>query len=487
MRPSRAVALLACCLATAAAAAELVLDFDSNPAAPDLVCPPAASSPPKPRPPRPAGAPWPAEEVLAALGTTETLSQGAPDPALLTHFRLDNLGSRDRRLRVAVWGDSHAAAGGLEAAFRHALADAGVASEQRSMGPTAGRPGVALPARKHCLAGKWQFEPLYLARDNAVTSGPGLANLRAVERDSAVLLDLRTAQRKPALAALTVLYAPPASAVELELSVDGGAARRVTLPPESGAAHAPGRLLLRTAEGLSTLRLRVLRGPFVWQGAVLEPLESAPVQLDFFAFPSATVRGWAQVDVDYLRRALPPAGYDAIVLQYGTNEGNAEHFDPKAYADLLAAALGRVRAVFPEASCVLVGPTDRGVPLDQIPLPETGPPGRAPMPGQTLAALLRYSEIHRQIGEIQAETAARYRCAAWNWQAFMGGRGGAYRWSQGKPRLGADDLIHLTPEGYRRSGLALARWLGWTRKSGAAQTALQSGQPDSRTRLRDSP
>ena len=477
MRSSRALALLACCLTGAASAGELVLDFDSNPAARDLVCPPAVTAPPKPRPPRPAGTRLPAAEVLAALGTAEAIPQAAPDPALLTHFRLDNQGTQDRRLRVAVWGDSHAAAGGLQAAFQHALAAAGLASEQRAMGPTAGRPGVALPVRKHCLVGKWQFEPLYLARGNAVASGPGLANLRAVEGDSAVLLDLRSAQRKPMLAALTVLYAPPASEVELELTVDGGAARRVTLPPGPAKAHAPGRLVLRASRGLSTLRLRVLRGPFVWQGAMFEPLESAPVQLDVFAFPSATVRGWAQADVDYLRQALPPTGYDAVVLQYGTNEANAEHFDSKAYADLLAAALGRLRAVFPEASCVLVGPTDRGVPLDQIPLPETGPPGRAPMPGQTLAALLRYSEIHRQITEIQAETAARYRCAAWNWQAFMGGRGGAYRWSQGKPRLGADDLIHLTPEGYRRSGLELARWLGWTRKSSAAQTALQSGPP----------
>jgi hypothetical protein len=43
----------------------------------------------------------------------------------------------------------------------------------------------------------------------------------------------------------------------------------------------------------------------------------------------------------------------------------------------------------------------------------------------------------------------------------MGGPGGSYGWAYAIPQLAGNDLTHLTPAGYRRSGLALARSLGW--------------------------
>lgn len=461
-----------------AKAGSLDLLFTGNPAAPDLVCPAQSAPPGRKPPPSPATGPGlTAAQVLAALGEAAGDRQPGPDPALLTHLRLDNAQGQGHRLKIALWGDSHAAAGGLDAALRRVLQLSGLGSDQQAIAPVAGRAGVSLPLRKHCLAGSWRFEPVYLTPGKTQRAGPGLANLRASGAGSQLLLDLRNAQRKPVAQALILLHAPPTETVELAVEVDGQGARQIVLPAGNGTADAPGRLRLAATGGLSTVRLRVLRGEFVWQGASIEPLAPQPVQLDVFAFPSATVRGWARVDVDYLREGLSGTTYDAVFLQYGTNEGNAEPFDRTAYAQLLDAALGRLRAVFPEASCVLVGPTDRGTPLDRIPAPEAAPHDGLPMPGRTLAALLHYAEIHRSIAAIQAETAARYRCAAWDWQRFMGGPGSAYRWAQATPPLGAGDLIHLLPEGYRRSGLGLARWLGWPTPGAAGETALQSRSP----------
>ena len=466
-----------CVVGRAVGAESVELRFTSNQAAPDLTCP----APPKPTGQRPkpqaqAGAAPTAARVLAALGEAPDDRQPQPDPALLAHLRLDNAQPRGHRLKIALWGDSHAAAGGLDAALRRVLQLSGLDSNALAFGPVAGRAGVALPLRKHCLAGQWRFEPAYLARGKALRTGPGLANLRASGPGSELLLDLRDAARKPVGKALTLLFAPSTTQVELELAVDGAPARSVVLPAGNVTTDAPARLRLAAAGGLSTVRLRVLRGEFVWQGARLDPIEPQPVQFDVFAFPSATVRGWAEVDVDYLRQSLAGEDYDAVLLQFGTNEGNEEPFDRVAYAELLEAALGRLRAVFPAASCVLLGPTDRGTPLDRIPATEAGPGGAMPMPGRTLAALLRYSEIHRSIAALQAEAAARYRCAAWDWQGFMGGPGSAYRWAQAVPPLGAGDLIHLTPEGYRRSGLGLARWLGWPGTGDLRESALQSAR-----------
>ena len=62
---------------------------------------------------------------------------------------------------------------------------------------------------------------------------------------------------------------------------------------------------------------------------------------------------------------------------------------------------------------------------------------------------------------MQSEVGARLGCAAWNWQSLMGGPGGSYGWANHNPPLVGSDLTHLTGAGYKRTGEALARSLGW--------------------------
>jgi hypothetical protein len=107
-----------------------------------------------------------------------------------------------------------------------------------------------------------------------------------------------------------------------------------------------------------------------------------------------------------------------------------------------------MRTVFPRASCVLVGPPDRGI------LVNRHGPG-------TALDLLQYARIHEQIAQVQAQVGAQYNCVAWSWQGFMGGPGGNYGWAYNDPVLMGRDLTHMTMEGYRRTGQALATSLGW--------------------------
>ncbi|MBW8880500.1 MAG: hypothetical protein JF615_03470, partial [Asticcacaulis sp.] len=138
--------------------------------------------------------------------------------------------------------------------------------------------------------------------------------------------------------------------------------------------------------------------------------------------------------------------YDAVILEYGTNEGNETPFNADTYAATLTQALTHVRAVFPQASCLLVGPPDRG--LFRLHA------GEQP-------DLLSYARIHQQIAIVQAQVGARFACAAWNWQDVMGGPGGSYGWALHAPPLMGPDGTHLTAEGYRQTGKALAHSLGW--------------------------
>jgi lysophospholipase L1-like esterase len=190
----------------------------------------------------------------------------------------------------------------------------------------------------------------------------------------------------------------------------------------------------------------VTRGEFTLYGFILDPVNPPALSFDVFGIPSATVRGWANADPDAIKQALHGVSYDGVILQYGTNEGNAPNFDLGKYAALLRQALTHMRQVFPDASCVLVGPPDRGV------LAERGSGGD----------WLRFSRVHRNIAAAQRQIGQSFGCAAWNWQDLMGGPGGSYGWFYASPSLMGRDLTHLSPAGYEQTGHALARSLGWS-------------------------
>jgi lysophospholipase L1-like esterase len=192
--------------------------------------------------------------------------------------------------------------------------------------------------------------------------------------------------------------------------------------------------------------------------------EPSPAVLDAFGIPGATMRAWQQLDPAYFARYVEAQDYDMVMLQFGTNEGNARPFDATAYAHMLEAALQNMRQVFPLATCVLVAPGDRGV---LLPKSRKKPGKRTAGESRDTAvsaSLLRFSAIHEKIFQIQQRIGARHGCVAWSMQQAMGGQGAAYRWLLDNPPLMARDLIHFTPAGYQRLAQSLAEAFGW--KSG---------------------
>jgi lysophospholipase L1-like esterase len=161
--------------------------------------------------------------------------------------------------------------------------------------------------------------------------------------------------------------------------------------------------------------------------------------LDTLGIPGATVRGWKALDAERLRLQGGASAYDLVVLEYGTNEGNDRNLDLQKYAADLRASLHKLRQLYPDSLCVLIGPTDRGT---LVPSSEASAPQRD---------LLEYALIHRRIGEVQAAIGREHGCAYWSWQDAMGGPGAAYSWMGQTPALMAKDLTHLTVAGYRLS------------------------------------
>ncbi|MFM7484763.1 MAG: GDSL-type esterase/lipase family protein [Burkholderiaceae bacterium] len=372
--------------------------------------------------------------------------------------------------RIAIWGDSHLAAGSFAAELRRVLGSQGVRPQVSMLPLTMGRAGVILPVRRVCMDG-WKSELAYSSRASRIATGIGMNALQG-EAAAYLWLDLRNAAGEAEVESIELFFNAGTDAGSAIISIDGGPEARVVLE----ADDAFGRVGISSSDGpISVLKLRA-QSALTLHAIKLKYREPPVAVLDAFGIPGGTMRAWQQIDPVFFGRYVDAQSYDMVMLQFGTNEGNARPFDETAYTQMLEAALHNMRQVFPVARCVLLAPGDRGVLLPKSrKKPGKHSSGESRDDGLS-ASLLRFSAIHEKIFQIQQRIGARHGCAAWSMQQAMGGQGAAYRWLLANPPLMARDLIHFTPAGYQRLAQALAEALGWT--SGLpANTGVGSAEP----------
>jgi len=421
--------------------------FVSGPSPGDLNCPAEGWHPPRPggpHIPEPfGGTDMPTAQQLGLLARTVIRDEPVIDPARIPEFALHDGTAAARPRRIAVWGDSHVAAGPFMPTVADAIRSNGISVGTHFLPPTMGRANVRLPTlHAYCIGHGWNTD-LAFKSPTPIAAGPALANrIAAAGPESYLWLDFRDADRQATLRQLRIVYRP-AGAAEIAFSVNDGPEQSAPLAGNDASET----LTLKGDALISTLKLRVTQGELVLQGFILDYDQPPLVTFDVFGLPSSTAHGWANIDPAALGAALHGDSYDAVVLEYGTNEGNVAHFDGDKYAADLTRTLTNMRAVFPHASCVLVGPPDRGVLLAR---------------GHPPPDFLTFSRVHAQIEATQVRIGAQFDCVAWDWQDLMGGPGGSYGWAYAIPQLAGNDLTHLTAAGYRRTGLALAKSLGWS-------------------------
>ena len=434
--------------------------------------------------------------------------------------------------RVAIWGDSHLAAGFYTQELVKVLQLAPAQVRSGFIPASMNRAGVRLPLRKSCVSPGWRYESAHANAANAASAAapaPGLVSLFSAQAGATLAWDLRSSAGQAEVRQLRVLYQQTASPVRLALSVDGGQEEELVL----SGAPGPAALELAGDAPLSLVQLRLMSGELRLQGLSLPVPSQTVLQLDVFGFPGATVAGWKQAPVDYLGAWFNQTPYNLVILEFGTNEGNAKPFDALAYQATLRESVQRLRTVFPKAACVLIAPGDRGmlvrrseqwrrssVNLPAAPgktaeykarkksHPKSGTPSGAkqragsaqitaahhnqakaskqtPVKSMTSGPvteraatsevasaanrdLLQYTRIHEEIGRIQNDVAQQQGCTVWSMLQTMGGQGSAYRWARQSPPLMARDLIHFTVPGYQQLARQFADDLGWN----AAQLGL---------------
>lgn len=134
---------------------------------------------------------------------------------------------------------------------------------------------------------------------------------------------------------------------------------------------------------------------------------------------------------EHLARRKP----DFIALAYGTNEAGDDDVPIADYEATLRQVMTRIREIAPEASCLLIGPSDR--PLEQ--------------PDGTWASRPRTALIVA----VQRRVSADFGCAFFDTLAFMGGDLSMPAWVGANPPVALKDHIHFTRVGYQRMGEVL--------------------------------
>lgn len=455
--PHRLILLQACLSLCSGSALALSLTVSGSPAPADMVCPNSVAPAVIPAPAaKKSGPPQDVLEVPAREVVAE--AEALPTPYAHQHIPLRPT-SHAMPAAIGIWGDSHLAAGFFTDELVTSL---GLKKEDIKPGflpPTMGRAGVRLPIRKYCKSPGWRFNNAYVARGDMQQSGPGLTVLENTGDDSTLWLDFRNQDSQPALKQLTVLFREiTEQPVLLEVKVDDDVAQQVVLAPGENQLQLSGML------PLSQLKLRVISGALGIEGFVPVYVAPARLKLDIFGIPGATARSWRVIDPLYLQTRLNNAGYDLVVLEYGTNEGADRNFNAESYKTALAGSLRGMKTAFPNAQCLLIGPPDRGILVKKAARSSKKTAGKKSA-AALRAEMLAYANTHARIAEIQKNMAQANGCGFWDWQLAMGGPGAAYQWYFKSAPWMAKDLTHLTRTGYQESArmfatdIGMAEWL----------------------------
>ena len=211
-----------------------------------------------------------------------------------------------------------------------------------------------------------------------------------------------------------------------EVRIDGLAVAVVDTQGELGPGHAH----FRVRDAAHRLDLRVIDDAPVRIFGVAMERDRSGVVIDTVGIPGSRARSHLRWDDATYRAELRHRHPDLAVLAYGTNESEDTEVPLRRYEIDLSRVVSRIRQTVPDASCLLVGPSDR--PLHT----EDGTWSPRPLTTDIVA--------------VQRRVAAASGCGFFDLQAFMGGPMSMMDWAAHDPPFAQADHVHFTPEGHAR-------------------------------------
>ena len=141
-------------------------------------------------------------------------------------------------------------------------------------------------------------------------------------------------------------------------------------------------------------------------------------------------------------------------VQVVGERGQVEHgpasmdatLDDQEFERRLVDVLGRVARAVPAASCLLLGPPDRG----QRVAAEDGARAKGDGNWESAPRILEIADLERRVADAAG-------CAYFDEIAAMGGSGAIVRWATEVEPRASSDRVHLTRSGYVELGRAFAQ------------------------------
>ncbi|UJR80766.1 GDSL-type esterase/lipase family protein [Sandaracinus amylolyticus] len=373
---------------------------------------PAASAPARDRP---------------SLGRAIAIEDPSGRALARFHAALRRAEAHEGQARIVVWGASHTAgdeyAGMLRRSLQERFGDAG--------------PGFVSPVKpfrgwNHRAAhadsgGAWRV----LRGDRGpVGERYGLAGYAVESQAGGAWASLDTARAETGprnVGSYEVFFLKQPGGGRFEVRIDDQPA--AVVDTDAAAAHA-GYARFRVRDDAHRLTVRAMDDAPVRVFGVAMERDRSGVVLDTLGIPGSRARSQLRWDDtlhrEHLRRRRP----DLVVLAYGTNESEDVDVPLRRYESDLRRVVRRVRGTAPQASCLLIGPSDR--PLAQ-------PDGTwAPRP------------LTQDVIAVQRRVAAEQGCGFFDLVAFMGGPMSMLEWVASDPPFGREDHVHLTWHAHRR-------------------------------------
>jgi lysophospholipase L1-like esterase len=396
------------------------------------------------------------EDGTPAIPTIDDIPEVPANVALSQFY--DALSKLEKAQKKTVTilhiGDSHIAAdrfsSGLREQFQSRFGDAG-----RGMMT----PGLYLAQGvKFDRGGKWR-----VSLSSGDATGPfGItgAKLTANKRDAWIRL---TAKDQPFTWCEVTFDSGPENGTVL-VSLDGQVKEVSTKGTDQSWRN------LRLEQSARELMIRPVGDGQITVHSIAIGTSKPGVRYVNLGLPGASMLTPLTWDQAYLQSDLKRLAPDLIVLSYGTGESFNDNLDLRDYEARASVAIARLRKLVPTASLLVIGPPD----VAQIPkfasssvrvsdvCRALSPQERAEYSKRIEANDPRLARWHPplNLGTVRStlrRLAAAHNGLFWDWSKLMGGPCGIHAWVHSKPALAANDHIHLTEEGSKRSARLLFR------------------------------
>lgn len=279
-----------------------------------------------------------------------------------------------------------------------------------------------------------QWQTLRITVSDSEVEKVGLAGVAVESKRAGAYGRVRTAEEGDfgrTASFFELYYLKQRGGGSFNVSIDGRFARKIST--RSNKVR-PGYATFRVPDGPHRFDIKVrTRAPVRIFGVSVER-ERPGVIVDTLGINGARARYQLLWDDELYREHLRRRDPNLVVLAYGTNEAG-DTTPIEEYEAELREALTRVREVVPEASCLLVGPSDRPMKIEE----------------NVFEGRPRTADIIR----VQHRVAVEMGCGFFDLVAFQGGPMSTVQWAANDPAYASNDHIHYTRTGYLRLGEVL--------------------------------